>query len=879
MWLLGRIFTNSAKGDRPGSDTAESRDRRLASASIAAPTAAGRSAIVHAAATLAAAGRFGEALVSIENARATAPNDVDLLLARASTLNAWGRLREARDAALRAEALGSRDSALHLQLGSLSFRMGDLREAETWMRKALAIESEEFQPLLNLAFVLQMQSRIPEAADVYERALAISPDDFDALIGLGICRLDQGDCVEAEVQFRRAIERSPESTVAWSRLGVVLGRQKRVAEAREAFERSVAFEARGGGEADAFVNLAIHLRDSGHNAEALALFEENLPRRPDIHAHLSYAHALLKAGRLIEGWHQYEFRWLEYPLLQKRPHFDRPIWAGQDLHGRTILLRGEQGLGDTIQFIRYLPHVKAMGATVLLRVQSELANLLRGFPGVDRLLEPGEPNPDFDFYIHLLSLPRIFGTDVASIPADGPYLYPEHARVERWSKRLGGKGPLRVGIVCAGSPAHTKDQFRSIGWPDIARLWDLEHVRFFSLQKGPAAGQLANSCDASRLVDLGPELEDFCDTAAVIAQLDLVICVDTSVAHLAGALGKTVWILLAQPPDFRWLEDRTDSPWYPTARLFRQRRQGDWIEVIDRVKAALQERVAARDTGMVPSTMLTSGPQFPQLRPLVPAPVMASSLCPAFSAVVEARMGVLQCFPGQDTVGRSVEWYGEYLQAQVDLLARFLRPGAIVVEVGADVGVHALSIAAAIGPEGHLIVFESRAVVQQVLRTNLTANGVNNVTVMRRGLGRAANARPGTLALDSPSREPIPDEPTGADTGTDTLDDLLLERLDWLKINANVSALDILDGGERTLWRLRPWLLASAHDRFALDALASRVREFGYRRWRMETPLFDPKNFNRRYDDIFSGATALALLAIPEEVEADVALDGCVELS
>jgi precorrin-6B methylase 2 len=241
----------------------------------------------------------------------------------------------------------------------------------------------------------------------------------------------------------------------------------------------------------------------------------------------------------------------------------------------------------------------------------------------------------------------------------------------------------------------------------------------------------------------------------------------------------------------------------------------------------------------------------------MPIPSQAPGHRPGFSAVAECRDGIVQYLPDEAWVGDSLGWYGEYLQPQLDLLARLIRPGATVLEVGAGVGEHALFLAAAVGETGHLFLYESRPVVRRILQQNLGANRVTNITLMRRTLGATGEA---------------------ADRGSETLDELQLERLDWLKINGSVSALEVLDGGAETLWRLRPLLFLAAQDERALTALVSRVQAFSYRCWRMETALFNPQNFNRRDADIFSGRSAIALLAIPEEIDVDVALHGCVEI-
>jgi FkbM family methyltransferase len=834
-----------------------------------------RAQLVADASALAAAGRYGESLALVVRALVAMPDDPDLLFARASTLYAWGRFREARDGSMRAEAMGLQNAALYLTLGWSCLLTGNPGAAEEWMHKATAVEPDSWMAHFGLATVFRAQKRVDEAIVAYERALNLRPDNIDCLNNLVVCRLDQGDPVAAEAQARRVIAVDARQAVAWANLGVALARQRKHAEAVEPFERAQRLETDNGEDIDSFVNAANNLRDVGRTEDALQLYERNLAQRPSLDGYGEYALTLLTAGRLAEGWSYYECRWSKEPFLSLRPGFHTPVWAGQDLRGKTILLRAEQGFGDSIQFIRYVPQVKALGATVLLQIREGLEELASGVPGIDRILKPGESLPAFDFYIHLMSLPHVFGTDLSSIPADIPYLYAEPARVKRWEKRVAADGSLKVGLVWGGDPAHTRDQYRSMSLRTLAPIWDLEGLRFYSLQKGSAAAELETLPKGMAITDLGAHLENFSDSAAVISQLDLMVCVDTAPAHLAGALGKPVWLMLPRPADFRWLEERDDSPWYPTMRLFRQKQFGTWDELIDRVKAALQERLREDNSVTMPlATQLPKTiPMFASRSPSsAPAPPVVRR--PGFSAVAETRVGILQYLPDDTIVGDSIDWYGELLQPQLSLLARIIRPGATVMEVGAGIGAHSLFLAETMGAAGHLFLYESRPVMQRILRQNLAANRITNVTAMKGALGR-------------PNR-PAPEAREGPDFGghtilenhppTETLDELLLDRLDWLKINDGSIALQVLEGATDTLWRLRPAMFITAGDEAMLTALKNRALGFSYRCWRMETAFFNAENFNRRDTDVFSGRTALALLAIPEEIDVGVVLEGCVEL-
>jgi Flp pilus assembly protein TadD len=840
--LLRSRFSAKAKalsgqsGNEPPSLEAAARERLIAEASAEGSAANGP-----------------QVLARIDRALEGAPDDAGLLFARAAVLYRWGRIHEAHQACLHAETCGRRDAAAYTLLGWTCVGVGNPGDAEAAMRSAIAADDTSSRAHGNLAIILQMQGRLDEAAQSHERALALDPRNIQSLINLGTCKVEQEEFTAAEMCFRRAIAVDGSRARAWANLAVALAPQDRHVEGFEAFARAEELENKTGEDVENFVNFALHLREAGQLQAGLGLYEKHLPSSPSLAGHNDYAFGLLTAGRFLEGWRHYEFRWMQKPLLLLRPRSRQLRWSGQSLQGKTILLRIEQGFGDAIQFLRYAPSLQALGATVLLGKFSGLAHCFRG---VDRVVDRSLPASECDYYIDIVSLPRIFGTELETIPAEVPYIEAPRELVERWSGRLGGEGVLKVGVVWAGNPEHKNDRYRSLRLAALAPLWAVAGVRFISLQKGAAAAEWEGLPAELDAVNLGPELTDFTDTAAVISRLDLVICVDTAVAHLAGALGKPVWLLVAQPADFRWLEGREDSPWYPTMQLFRQSKRGDWDEVIERVKLALA-RVC---DGIPPVAVQHTKTVVAPLRPLSTLEELLAGHRPGLSAVAETRVGIVQYLPDEALVGASIAWYGEYLQPQLDLLARLIRPEATILEAGAGVGMHALFLGAAIGPSGHLFLYEPRPVVQRILRQNLGANKIGNVTVMRRALGRS---EADTDAAAAPSDESV--------------DELRLERLDWLKVD-DTSGVAVLEGAADTLWRLRPGLFIAAADETMLDTLAELVKRFSYRCWRLETALFNPANFNRRDTDIFAGGKALALLALPEEIDTSVALDQCVEI-
>jgi hypothetical protein len=344
-------------------------------------------------------------------------------------------------------------------------------------------------------------------------------------------------------------------------------------------------------DADGHVALSTLLSERGFARDAAASLEAALRAMPDhAEAHWRLSQVLLLLGEYEAAWPHAVWD-AKVSFLPRAPSFPRPHWDGSDLRGKTILLHTTQGIGDTIQFIRYVPMVAGLGArVVLLCHQPKLLPLLKQTTGVERIITEAWEQPQYDVHCSLLALPRLFQTTAATIPRADAYIAADPNLTATWAERLaspGGAGK-RVGVVWAGNPDHRNDRNRSMPLEALSPLGHLAGVMLHSLQKGPVAGQLAGSSLTSKIIDLGPQLNDLSDTAAVVANLDLIITVDTSVAHLAGAMGKPVWTLLPFVPDWRWMLDRPDTPWYPTMRLFRQRALGDWAGLVDEVVRALR---------------------------------------------------------------------------------------------------------------------------------------------------------------------------------------------------------------------------------------------------------------------------------------------------
>jgi hypothetical protein len=402
-----------------------------------------------------------------------------------------------------------------------------------------------------------------------------------------------GRQVEALESLERALALRPDHADALNNRGNTLDALDRLEEALASFDQAVLLKP---GYAEAWNNRGNTLRRLNRLSDALASADRAVALSPDYaDAHWNRGLTLLLGGDLVPGWAEYEWRFT-IPSLGHQP---RPFthgstrWRGeQDLAGKTILVYAEQGLGDTIQFCRYTSLLAARGARVVLEVQRPLRNLLAGLTGVEDLLTVGEQLPAFDLYCPLLSLPMAFKTDISTIPAPHRYLAADSAGVQLWRGRLAGfrneSISRRVGLVWAGNPNLGQDRHRSIPLESLLCI-SRPGVQFCSLQKELRAGDREILAEHPEVLHFGDELGDFSDTAALIENLDLVISVDTAVAHLAGALGKPVWILHRVSPDFRWLLGREDSPWYPSARLFRQTRSGEWADVVDELSSALQQ--------------------------------------------------------------------------------------------------------------------------------------------------------------------------------------------------------------------------------------------------------------------------------------------------
>lgn len=499
--------------------------------------------------------RYVDALVSFNRAIELDPKNVDVLLHRAAVLYELKRYGEIVETCDRALTLDPRRALLHY----------------------------------NRAVALGALGRMAEALVSYERAIALNPNHVESYFNRGNVLQSLGRFQDALASFQRVIALDPQHARAWNNSGNVLLELKRHDEALKCFDRVIELEPAFG---EAYYNRGNVLLELERIPEALEHYKKAASLRGDISdIPFNEGIARLLLGDLREGFKRYEGRFDKREQAPLRRNFPQPLWSGEDLSGKTILLHSEQGHGDSIQFVRYAPLLARQGARVILEVHEPLQTLLQGVEGVARTVTRDQPLPAFDTHQHLLSLPNVFGTELGTIPADVPYIQAPADRIAKWRDRIPRTEPLRVGLCWSGNPEVKIDARRSIGLARLAPLLSVAGVQFVSLHREVRPEHAEALRSLPQLLHFGEEISDFADTAAVISELDLVISSDTAVLHLAGAMGKPLWILTSLSPDWRWLLQREDSPWYPTAKLYRQPRMDDWESVIERVRGDLMQLV------------------------------------------------------------------------------------------------------------------------------------------------------------------------------------------------------------------------------------------------------------------------------------------------
>jgi FkbM family methyltransferase len=671
---------------------------------------------------------------------------------------------------------------------------------------------------------------------------------------------------EALASYDRAIDLAPGLAEAWNNRGNTLTELGRLAEALASFDRAIALRP---DYADAFYNRGNALRKSKRVDEAISSYDRAIALEPKhAEAYMCRGIARLLSGHYPDGWSDYEWRFKIRESQIRRPEIDAHVWQGQSLLGRSIAVFTEQGLGDTIQFARYLPLLAQRGAQVSLLAPTELCRLFRPLNRQIKIINSIEQGQTFDFQCALMSLPLQLGTDLNSVPNQIPYLTPEAERVSHWKTRIGSQG-FRIGIAWQGKPQSAIDRGRSIPLSAFIRLARLPGVRLISLQKHDGLEQLWSVPDKVAIETLGDNFDSgpdaFIDCAAVMANLDLVITSDTAIAHLAGALGRPTWVALRKVPDWRWLLEREDSPWYPTMRLFRQTTDGDWADVFSEIEQSLQvllrEQPARREEILhnVKETSIQTG-QATEIKGKL-------LLENANLRLKQCKDGLMMYYANDMFIGRSMDLYGEFSAGEADVFQQLLRPGMTVVDVGANIGTHTLYFANTVERGGRVYAFEPQRFIYNVLCGNVALNGHTNVVAVNAALG----SKPGQITV------PALDYGRGGNFGglslglnrkgenvpMLTLDSYGLSSCQLIKIDVEGMEKQVLEGAVSLLQAHQPFLYVETDREKNSQELIGWLLARNYRLYWHLPRMFNPNNFFGEKQNVFGNIASINMLCAP----------------
>jgi FkbM family methyltransferase len=746
-----------------------------------------------------------------------------------------------------------------LEIAWKQHQAGDLRGAEKVYRQVLQVTPANANAWCFLGMACHDQRRFDDAVEAYRQALQIQPNFPVALSNLGNTLKQKGKPNEAEDSCREAIRLKPDYSTAHNNLGVALVAQGRLREAGDVFEKALALMPN---DAVAHANLSAALVRQGKYDEAEASSQQALALNPNYaEAHKNQGIVWLLLGDFERGWPEYEWRW--QCAESKMPSYKQPLWDGSPLNGKTILLHHEQGLGDSIQFVRYATALKERGARVIVKVQKPLMKLMAGFPNTDVLVCDDADLPDFDLHVPMLSVPGILKTTLETIPADVPYLAADSSLLDKWKHRLAAYGGFQVGIAWQGSPDFHADAQRSVPLRHFAVLAKVEGVRLFSLQKGYGSEQIEALDGAFEVIDFGDELDGdagpFMDTAAIMKSLDLIITSDTSVPHLAGALGVPTWTALSVSPDWRWFLEREDCPWYPTMRLYRQTTLDDWEDVFARIAKDLRVRVAAR-------------PALPRETDHQAESESVNTgrlLETGFNCLNQCRHGYMLFNRNDVYIGKSLDKYGEFSEGEVAVFRKILAEGDVVVEAGANIGAHTLALAKLVGPSGKIFAFEPQRLVFQTLCANVALNSLSNVECQNVAVGVAA----GEIVVPwlAPEDETnfgglgLGEYKTGEPRDVIALDGLSLPECRLLKIDVEGMELDVLQGAAELISNCQPVMYLENDRQERSPALIEHILALGYRLYWHLPPMFNEDNYFQDDSNIFGRIVSVNMIGIPEQ--------------
>ncbi|MFV1966392.1 MAG: FkbM family methyltransferase [Pirellulaceae bacterium] len=760
-----------------------------------------------------------------------------------------------------------------LQRGWARHQSDDVAAAERIYRQVLQVAPTNENAWCFLGMVCHDQGRYEEAVEAYEAALRIKPEFPVALSNLGNTLKQQGKLDESVASCRKALQHKPDYSTAYNNLGVALVAQGELDEAAASFDKALVLMP---DDAVAHANLGAAQIRQGRFDEGTAHAQRALRINPNYaEAHKNQAIVWLLLGQFERGWQEYEWRW-KCPG-SRLPEFERPRWDGSSLDGRTILLYAEQGLGDTIHFVRYAKRLRDQGARTTVASQKPLLRLLSTCEGIDELVSQDDDFPPYDVYAPLLSVPGILGTTLDNLLAETPYLSADAQLSEQWRHRLEAYPGFRVGIAWQGSPDFHADRQRSVPLTCFESLAGIPGVRLFSLQKGPGVDQIAMLHEAFEVIDFGDELDGeagpFMDTMAIMKNMDLIVTSDTSIPHLAGALDLPVWMALSVAPDWRWLLERDDSPWYPSMRLFRQQQLGDWEEVFARIADALRHRISPASEP-ASCTAVDDAPAEMAKPPADTRVEPHHMLDTRFNSLVQSRYGFTLFNRNDIYIGRSLDHYGEYSEGEVELLRPFLEEGDTVVEVGANIGAHTLPLAKIVGSTGVVHAFEPQRVVFQTLCANVALNSLDHVHCRQAAVG----AVPGHVLvpqLDYGSENNfgglgLGQYHHGEKVPVMTLDQLQLHDCRLIKIDVEGMERSVLEGAAETITRRCPLLYLENDRQEQSAALIEYLMQLDYQMFWHLPPLFNPKNFFQQPKNVFGNIVSVNMLAIPASSSVEV---------
>jgi len=529
-------------------------------------------------------GDFAKAGTCFEKICTDDPGNIHVLNLLGVSLNKQGQFTKAVPVFEKLLSLNPRHIDGHFNLGNAFKELGQFDQACKHYRQAVEFEPRFADALFNLGLVYKALERPHDAIECYRKCLALEPGNPEVLTSLGNAEMAANRPGDAIKSHNKALEAAPEYVEAWNNLGSVLTHQRQYDDGEKAINRALQLAPKDTRLMD---NLGICQHKSGKLEDAIATFRRALEIDPDnAKIHFDLGLSLLHAGRLLEGWPEWEWRWQVDGLGLAENDYPMPRWNGEKTGGKSILVHSEQGFGDTFQFIRLTRALKQMGFQIIVRCHAAIIPVLKTMDAIEQVITDNDPVPDTDFHVPLMSLPLLLNVSENNIPADIPYLYAPAETAERWQSRLAGDKNRKVGLVWSGNPDQENDHNRSMPVDFLRPLLETEGVSFYSLQVGARGQDLAPEI-SQKFTDLSGDLTDFGETAGVLSALDLLISVDTGPLHLAGAMGIEAWGMLARVPDWRYLMEGERIDWYPSLKFFRQPDHGDWESVIHQVKTAL----------------------------------------------------------------------------------------------------------------------------------------------------------------------------------------------------------------------------------------------------------------------------------------------------